>query len=399
RTALALSGTWALGLGSLGFFLPYFTLYLTENAGLRGAQAGAITALLPLMGLVAQPVWGQIADRTGRRARVVAAICIGAAAANLALGAQSTFAGFALATAALALFVTSFGAMTLAASISALGAAGARGLGRVRVWGTLGFGAAALSVPPLLRALDGAGLAPGVEAPGASAPALGAIYPAASLWRACAAAAALAVPEARGGALRAERGEWRALARDGRFARALAFVFLAYLSMQGPMQMFPLLVRSHGGGVDAIARMWLVMIALEAPLMFVLGRSVDRFSARGIVAIGIVASAVRWLVSGATDDLRVLTAVQALHGVTVWGVMMGMPLYVDALVPERLRATGQSAVGLAGSCLGAVASNLVAGWLVDAGGGRAPALAGGALALACALLLPVLLPRPPRTAA
>jgi len=394
RNAVALGGVWGFGLGSAGFFLPFFTLYLTENAGLSGTQAGAVTALLPLVALIAQPLWGQVADRTGRRARVVGVICLGSALANVALSSRSSFAGILAATALLALFMTSFGAMTISASIATLGAAGHRGLGRVRVWGTLGFGAAALSVPPTLRALDRAGVAFGESAPGASAPALGFIFLAAAVWLVAAGAAAFAIQDARGAQPRAARGEWRALVRDRRFARALAFVFLAYLSMQGPMHMFPLLVRTHGGGVDAIATMWLAMIALEVPLMLGLGRSVDRFSVRGIVTIGIVASAVRWLASGATDDVRVLTAVQALHGVTVWGVMMGMPLYVDALVPERLRATGQSAVGLAGSSLGAVASNLIAGVLVDVGGGRAPALAGGALALVCALLLPWLLPNP-----
>ena len=82
---------------------------------------------------------------------------------------------------------------------------------------------------------------------------------------------------------------------------------------------------------------------------------------------------------------------QVLHGVTVWGLMMGMPVYIDGLVPDRLRSTGQASLGIFGVGLGAVASNFVSGWLVDVGGGQAPALAGGVLAFVCLLLVPVLL--------
>ncbi len=70
---------WFTYFGSLGVFYPYFTLYLRENAGLTGTQVGMVLAISPLIGMFAQPLWGQVADRTGARTRVLAFLTLGTA--------------------------------------------------------------------------------------------------------------------------------------------------------------------------------------------------------------------------------------------------------------------------------------------------------------------------------
>lgn len=70
RRAIPLCAFWFLALGGMGLFFPYFGLYLRENIGLRGDQVGAVFAVLPLVGFVAEPFWGVVADRTGLRARI-----------------------------------------------------------------------------------------------------------------------------------------------------------------------------------------------------------------------------------------------------------------------------------------------------------------------------------------
>ena len=76
---------WFTYMASLGIYFPYFSLYLRENAGLSGTQLGLVLAVPPLIGMVAQPFWGQVADRTGARSRVLALLSLGTAAGYLAL--------------------------------------------------------------------------------------------------------------------------------------------------------------------------------------------------------------------------------------------------------------------------------------------------------------------------
>jgi PPP family 3-phenylpropionic acid transporter len=77
---------WFIYFGSLGIFFPYFSLYLRENAGLSGTELGVILAIPPLVGMIAQPFWGQVADRTGARGRVLALLTLGTALGYLGLG-------------------------------------------------------------------------------------------------------------------------------------------------------------------------------------------------------------------------------------------------------------------------------------------------------------------------
>ena len=78
---------------------------------------------------------------------------------------------------------------------------------------------------------------------------------------------------------------------------------IGYLCLQGPQIFFPVFVRSHGGDVDTIARMWLPMLALEIPLVAFSGATLERFGARSLLGIGVFAGGVRWLVCGLAPDL------------------------------------------------------------------------------------------------
>ena len=91
---------WFVYFGSLGIFYPYFALYLRENAGLTGTQVGLILAISPFIGMLTQPFWGHLADRTGARSRMLAFLTLGTALGYLGLGIVEGFWPIVLATAA-----------------------------------------------------------------------------------------------------------------------------------------------------------------------------------------------------------------------------------------------------------------------------------------------------------
>jgi MFS family permease len=135
------------------------------------------------------------------------------------------------------------------------------------------------------------------------------------------------------------------------------------------------------------------MLLLEIPLVALSGASLARLGARGLVGLGLAAGGLRWLVCALASDLAWLYPVQLLHGVVVAGFVLGTPLYVESVVPERLRSTGQGVLAMFGASLGGISSNLASGWLLEHVGTRAPYLWGGLGALALGLLVPWLLPK------
>ncbi|MFP6639215.1 MAG: MFS transporter, partial [Myxococcota bacterium] len=380
---------WWFMLSGLGLFFPFYALYLTENVGLSGTQVGLVLAALPLMGLFAQPFWGGLADRTGARARVLAGVALGAGAGYALLAFTTGFVGYLAATAGLALFSTALLPMAVSTSLASLDERSERAFGRVRVMGTLGYAASVGGLPFLLAWLPPFGPAQS----GASTPGLAWIFPLAalSLWITTAVALKLRVHGQ--ATVRAEPGEWRALIRNPAFIRVLAFTLLAYFCMQGATVLFPILVRAHGGGLEAVSRMWLIMLALEVPLVYWVGASMERIGPRGVIAIGLGAAAVRWGISGFVSDLGWVYAAQILHGVTVWGILLGVPLYANRVMPGALRSTGQGLLAMVGVSLGSVLSNFTGGWLVEHVGPKAPAQYASLACLALLVLLPALLRR------
>lgn len=357
---------WFVYFGSLGIFFPYFALYLRENAALSGTEVGFVLAIAPLIGMLAQPFWGQVADRTGARSRMLAFLTMGTALGYLGLGAAEGFWLIAAAAVPLALVGTAVFPIMTSVSLAILRDAGRHAFGNVRVWGTVGYFIVVITFPWMLEQFRTIDTAPG--AVGVSQPGLGLMFPITAGLVFVAACIAFFLPKRGAVALRAARGDWRELLHNRAFLGLLFFVLGAQFLMYGPMWLFPLFVRSRGGDLDTIRSMWILMLLFEIPLVLLTGSGLKRLGARGLLAIGVLIGGLRWFLSAVTNDSTLLFAVQALHGVTVVGLNLGSPLYLDAVAPERLRSTAQGILSMVGAGVAGVASNLTAGWFIDRAG-------------------------------
>ncbi len=391
RAGLSISVFWFTFFGALGIFFPYYSLYLKENAGLSGTQLGLVLSVMPLVGIVAQPFWGQVADRTGARGPLVAFLSMVAAAGFVLLGMAPGFAPILLAAVFLAFFSTPVIPLSVSVALAAFRFSGPHAYGFARSWGTVGFLVSVLIFPLALdRVQLWRGLSP--VAGGPSEPGLGVMFLGTAAVVLVASALALALPREGLVSQRAVRGEWRVLLRRGPMRRMLFFAFSAYLFVTGPMGLLPVYVRAQGGTLETVQNMWILMLVVEIPLILCTGMGLKRIGARGLLAAGVLAGGVRWTVCGLTANPYWIYPVQMLHGVMVTGLMMGGPLYVDRVAPGRLRSTAQGLVAMVGLGLGGIASNTAAGWILDHFGANAPYLVGGAGALVVGLAIPWVLP-------
>ncbi len=396
RRGLPLAAFWFLALGSLGVFLPYYALYLRENAGLDGARLGVVLASMQAAGLLAQPLWGAVADRAGLRARILVVLALGAAVGNLVVGGATSFVALLAAAAFLDVFRRSVIPMTVSTTLAAF-PEDRHAFGFVRVWGTVGFLCSMAAFPWLLARYQAArGMV--VSDPGVSEPGLGLVFPVGAVLLMAAAAMAFVIPNRGALALRAGRGEWRRLVAHRPFRRVVALGFASYLALQAPIDLFPLFVRARGGDLETVRDLWIVMLLPEIPLVAFLGAGLARLGPRGLLGVGLAAAGLRWVVSAALPFGAPVYAVQALHAVTVSALVLGLPLYVEGVVPAQLRSTGQALLGMLGAGLGGISSNLIAGAMLEAFGVTAVYWMGGLLALGLTVLLPWWLPAPERPA-
>jgi PPP family 3-phenylpropionic acid transporter len=393
--SLPLKLFWFVYMGSVGIVLPYYSLYLKENAGLSGTELGWVLAILPLVGIAAQPFWGQVADRTGARSHIVAFLSMGTALGYVALAAAEGFWAIVFATAAMAVFGTAVLPITISVSLAILRTAGPHAFGFVRVWGTVGYFVLIVSFPWLLdRYQKAQGVVPNDV--GVSEPGLGIMFIVTAALALIAALIGFFLPREGVVSVRAARGDWRLLLGNTAYLRFLIFSFAAYLLSQGPMWLFPIFVRSRGGDIDTIRSMWVYMLLVEIPLVLASGIGLKHLGARGLLGVGVFAGGLRWLLCAFVTDLELLGLVQTLHGVTVVGLLMGGPLYLDVVVPEKLRSTAQAVLSMVGVGIAGIASNLGSGWLLDAAGINALYAATGIGSALLGCLVGWMLPLPQR---
>lgn len=372
----------------LGIFFPYFSLYLQQDQQLSGTQVGLVLAMLPLVGLVAQPLWGYLADRTGSRRRTLAVVALGMGLTSLAVGSFDGFHNLILATAGLAIFSTVVLSMATAVSLAAMAEEGPHAFGWVRMWGTIGFLLSVLLFPRFLTVWGDDTAWPWHH--------LGWIFPLTFLFAVMASFAASRLPDRKALSMRSQPGDIGRLLRHPPVIRLLALVFVAHLCLQGPIYLFPLYITDRGGGAAEVGRMWVFMLLLEIPLIAFSGRTLRGLGARGLLVLGLLAEGIRWTTCALTHDLQIILVVQLLHGVGVAGVIVGGPLYLEQVVPERLRATGQSLLSATGFGAGAILSISAAGWLFEHVDASTPYRLAGWGALILAGLLFFILPAPYR---
>lgn len=378
--------TWFVLLVGTGFVFPYFGLYLTQTAKLTGTEAGFVLATIPIVSVFVQPLLAALSDRSGARTRVLSGLAFASACALLLIYRASGFWPLVLATALYAACSVTLAPGLWAVSFALISAISPRAMGYARGAGTLGFGVAVVSFPWLSSWLSTSGIIP------SSHSALSSIFPLAALATLIAAFAFSRLPRTAEATRRASMKELATIAKNGPFLRLLLLMFLAFFCFHGPTIFFPVLIQAHGGGVGAISHMWLLMLVLEVPLVLSFGWSVSKLGVRWVVFIGLLAGALRWLLTGWLTDMTWISFVQVLHGVTVWGTVLGGTTYADRQVQANQRSTAQSLVSVVSAGLGGMCSSFASGWLVDHLGPQAPALFGGGLGLLIALSVWWLLP-------
>ena len=133
RLSVLLSVYWFFLMGALGIFFPYYSLYLSDTVGLSATRTGIVMGVLPLVGMLAQPLWGQLADRSGSRTRILFALSLGTTIGFAALMFAHSFAAILITTALMAVFFVSTVPMFVAVSMALLGTEASRRFGYFRV--------------------------------------------------------------------------------------------------------------------------------------------------------------------------------------------------------------------------------------------------------------------------
>ncbi len=314
--------------GSIGAWLPYLAPYL-KGLGFSGAEIGTVQMVGPLVAGPAALAWALAADRLGAPARALRLATLWALAAMAFLPIART-PGVLVAV----FFLYSLGVAAVVPLVDSVALEWVRtqpGLSyaRVRLFGSLGFIALA----------QGLGLALSARGDRRADPLVPLAMVAAVAGYALTARRLRAppAPERRPGL-----ADLRGLVADPRLLVLLGAAALHWAGCAPFHVFYGVFVRDLGLSASLTGLGMALGVGAEVLVLLAFPRLRGRFSLRTLFAIAFAATALRWwLLSRSTAPVAVV-GLQAIHGLT-FGLFWGASVEaMSALVPARLRATGQA---------------------------------------------------------
>ncbi len=339
----------------VGIQLPFGPVWLAGR-GLDSRQIAAVFAAALWAKVAATPLFGALADRLGRRRAVMAALAALAFAAYLGLWDAAGFA--AILALNLAAAVAQSALMPLGDSIT-LAAVRDDGLdyGRIRVWGSLSFVAAAV----------GSGLWLSAAPPGGNRILFLVLTATALLVAACLMMPASA-PHAAGPPRLRLLGAFAASRRFWLFVAAASALQASHQLYYGFGTLF---WRSLGFSDRVIGGLWAEGVVAEIVLFWLARPLVTRIGPLGLMAASGAAGIVRWSLAAALPGLGAAALLQLLHAFTFGAGHLGAMHFLSRSVPPGAASSAQALYAAASAGLGSGLVMLGAGSLYAAFGGRA----------------------------
>lgn len=326
-TSFRLSVFYFLFFLTVGVSLPFMPAYFA-SLGLTASQIGVLLSVSPVFALFAPPLWGQLADRTGRPGLVLLILCVGALLGYTVLLGASTFTTALLSMALYAVFGSSVTAIVDSLSLQHL-ARGGGTYGHIRRWGSFGFVIATLSFGYSIAQVDR----------------LTVLVPIAFL---AAAAAWCALTLARAPRRVATEGPRPSFTAAARLLsnRELVLLLLATTLHWVASTPYHGSLSTHytalGLAPWAIGLTAGVAVSSEVVVMTLWPRWSQRVSARHLLMLSFGLSALRWWGMALTSDVLWLTALALLHGFSFGAYYVASVAEVARHVPESMRSTGQA---------------------------------------------------------
>jgi PPP family 3-phenylpropionic acid transporter len=351
----------------VGIQLPFWPVWLAGR-GLDMHEIALVFAAAIWAKVIATPVLGALADRLGRRRTVMIALAASACAAYAGLWPAAGF-GAILALNLVAGMAQS-ALMPLGDSIT-LAAVRDDGLdyGRVRVWGSVSFIAAAIGSGAALAHSPRVGPPGGLSGAHADDQVLFLVLAASAVLL----VACIAIPPGARSAL-ALRSRWAALGRLASDRRFWLFVVSA-AALQSSHQLYygfgTLYWQGVGFSDTVIGMLWAEGVVAEIVLFWYSAPFVARLGALGLMALGGVAGIVRWSLMGVMPGLAAAAVLQLLHALTFGASHLGAMHFMAKSVPPGAAASAQSLYAALSAGLGSGLVMLVAGALYAAYGGAA----------------------------
>jgi PPP family 3-phenylpropionic acid transporter len=332
--------------GAISILFPYLAIYY-QSRGLTGGQIGLLAAISPLIAFFGAPLWSGAADasRKHKAVAMVSILCVVIIA--FIFPSVASFGGLLLVVCLYAFFGSPTGSLVDSAVLALLGDRRER-FGRVRLWGTIGYGVVAPFAGSLIGRLG-----------------LQWAFWGYAILLLCGLLVLIRIPFRQGASRGSFLSGMRLLLANRPWMLFLVMVFIAAIGMATINNYLFLYMQSLGASKTLMGLALTFSTLSEMPAMFFSDRLLRRFGARGMLIIAMTTIGLRLLCYAITTQAWVVLLIQLVHGLTFAAIYTAGVYYADLVAPPGMKATTQGMFGGTLMGFGAAAGGLLGGLLMD----------------------------------
>jgi MFS transporter, PPP family, 3-phenylpropionic acid transporter len=352
--------------GYIGVFSPYASLYFSAK-GMTAAEIGILMSLMQVMRIFGPNLWGWVADRQQRRVRVLRITALAASAAFCGIFAGQTFTQFLIVMIAVNAFTSAQVPLSEALMLSEM-QGDLTHYGRLRLWGSVGFIAAAVLAGPLLDRY-------GIRT---------------MLWIALGLlllvlGASMRMREPVRVHAAQEPQSALALLRRRDVAAFFVSTFLMIAAHASLYVFYSLYLAQIGYSNTVIGLMWSLGVVVEIAFFFYQAPIFRRYGVRNLMLASLLIAVVRFLIIGmGAQSLVLLLLAQVLHAATFGAHHSASIATLQRWFSGPLQARGQALFTSISYGLGGTLGGLVLGEFWDTFGPKSVYLMAAALSLMAA---------------
>jgi MFS transporter, PPP family, 3-phenylpropionic acid transporter len=332
--------------GAFSVMLPFMAIFYKAQ-GLTGGQIGLLAAISPIISFFGAPLWTGAADASHRHKLITLVSILGVVVTAFIIPGIASFGGLLLMISLYAFLGAPTASLVDSAVLTMLGDHKER-YGRIRLWGTIGYGVIAPFAGNLIGRL---GLKWAFW--GYAILMLGGFL------------IVTQIPFRQSRSEGSFRGGMRELLANRPWMLFLVMVFIAGIGNATINNYLFVYMQSLGASNTLMGFALTASTLSEIPAMFFSDRLLRRFGARGMLIIAMTTIGLRLICYSLTTQPWVVLLIQLCHGLTFAAIYTAGVYYADLVAPPGMKATTQGMFSGTLMGFGSAAGGLLGGLLLD----------------------------------
>ena len=332
--------------GAISILFPFLALFY-QSRGLTGGQIGLLAAISPIIAFFGAPLWTGAADASHRHKPAAMLSILGVVVVAFIFPGVASFGGLLLMVGLYAFFGSPTGSLVDSAVLTLLGDRKER-FGRIRLWGTIGYGVVAPFAGSLIGRLG-----------------LKWAFWGYAILMLCGLLIITQIPFRQSRSSGSFLGGMRLLFANRPWMLFLVMVFIAGIGMATINNYLFIYMQSLGASKTIMGIALTCSTLSEIPAMFFSDRLLRRFGARGMLVIAMTTIGLRLIGYSLTTWPWVVLLIQLSHGLTFAAIYTAGVHYADQIAPPGLKATTQGMFNGTLFGFGSGAGGLLGGLLLD----------------------------------